>query len=278
MVTDRLKLFVRKLLAMGGMELRRIAPVSAARTRNSLLQLLEQARSVGFSPRTVIDVGAAYGSFTRLCHGVFPGAHYLLIEPLDEYRSLLEQVTHSIPSSRYRLGAACARNGQLEINVHPDLVGSSLYREVETGTGVNGVPRSVRAVTVDAVVREAEASGPFLLKLDVQGAELDALEGAEKILDDCEFVVLEVSFFKFFEGGPECAEIIGYMKHRGFVPYDIVGLQYRPLDGALSQADIAFVKEHGLFRREHAYATAAQRDAQNKQMQRYLDQLFAGRS
>ncbi|HET9844184.1 MAG TPA: FkbM family methyltransferase, partial [Nitrospira sp.] len=152
MVTDRLKLFVRKLLAMGGMELRRIAPVSAARTRNSLLQLLEQARSVGFSPRTVIDVGAAYGSFTRLCHGVFPGAHYLLIEPLDEYRSLLEQVTHSIPSSRYRLGAACARNGQLEINVHPDLVGSSLYREVETGTGVNGVPRSVRAVTVDAVV------------------------------------------------------------------------------------------------------------------------------
>ena len=278
MVTNRLKLFVRKLLAMGGMELRRIAPVSAARTRNSLLQLLEQARSVGFSPRTVIDVGAAYGSFTRLCHGVFPGAHYLLIEPLDEYRPLLEQVTHSIPSSRYRLGAACARNGQLEIHVHPDLVGSSLYREVETGTGVNGVPRSVRAVTVDAVVREAEASGPFLLKLDVQGAELDALEGAENILDDCEFVVLEVSFFKFFEGGPECAEMIGYMKHRGFVPYDIVGLQYRPLDGALSQADIAFVKEHGLFRREHAYATAAQRDVQNKQMQRYLDQLFAGRS
>ncbi|MDF2458798.1 MAG: Methyltransferase, FkbM family [Nitrospira sp.] len=278
MVTNWLKLFVRKLLAMGGVELRRIAPVSAARTRNSLLQLLEQARSVGFSPRTVIDVGAAYGSFTRLCHGVFPGAHYLLIEPLDEYRSLLEQVTHAIPSSRYRLGAACARNGQVEINVHPDLVGSSLYREVETGTGVNGVPRSVRAVTVDAVVREAEASGPFLLKLDVQGAELDALEGAEKILDDCEFVVLEVSFFKFFEGGPECAEMIGYMKHRGFVPYDIVGLQYRPLDRALSQADIAFVKEHGLFRREHAYATAAQRDAQNTQMQRYLDQLFAGRS
>jgi FkbM family methyltransferase len=263
---------------MAGMELRRIAPVSAGRARDSLLQMLEQARSVGFSPRTVIDVGAAYGSFTRLCHGVFPGAHYLLIEPLDEYRPLLEQVTQSIPSSRYTLGAASACQGALAINVHPDLVGSSLYREVETGTGVNGVPRSVRAVTVDAVVREADASGPFLLKLDVQGAELDALKGAGQILDECEFVVLEVSFFKFFQDGPEAADMIGYMKHRGFVPYDIVGVQYRPLDGALSQADIAFVKEDGLFRRQHAYATAAQRDAQNKQMQRYLDQLFAGQS
>lgn len=279
MITNLLKSSLQKLLAIGGMEVRRIVPVPIGRARNSLLQLLEQARSVGLSPRTVIDVGAAYGSFTRLCHGVFPDAHYLLIEPLDEYRPLLEQVTHSIPSSRYRLAAACARNGgQLEINVHPDLVGSSLYREVETGTGVNGVPRSVRAVTVDAVVHEAEASGPFLLKLDVQGAELDALKGAEQILEECEFVVLEVSFFKFFEDGPECADTIGYMKQRGFVPYDIVGLQYRPLDGALSQADIAFVKEHGLFRRQHAYATAAQRDAQNKQMQQYLHELFAGQS
>ena len=279
MITNLLKSSLQKLLAIGGMEVRRIVPVPIGRARTSLLQLLEQARSVGLSPRTVIDVGAAYGSITRLCHGVFPSAHYLLIEPLDEYRPLLEQVTHSIPSSRYRLAAACARNGvQLEINVHPDLVGSSLYREVETGTGVNGVPRSVRTVTVDAVVHEAEASGPFLLKLDVQGAELDALKGAEQILEECEFVVLEVSFFKFFEDGPECADVIDYMKQRGFVPYDIVGLQYRPLDGALSQADIAFVKEHGLFRRQHAYATAAQRDAQNKQMQQYLHELIAGQS
>lgn len=277
-ISKLLKNSIRKLLGMGGLELRRRVPVSADRSRNSLLALLEQSRSVGFSPRTVIDVGAAYGSFTRLCHGVFPDAYYLLVEPLDEYRPLLEQVTHAIPSSRYWLAAASACNGQMEINVHPDLVGSSLHREVETGTGVNGVPRNVRAMTLDAVVREAAAPGPFLLKLDVQGAELEALKGAEQTLDECELVVLEVSFFKFFADGPECADIIGCMKHWGFVPYDIAALQYRPLDGALSQADIGFVKEQGLFRRQHAYATATQRDAQNKEMQRYLDQLFAGQS
>jgi hypothetical protein len=35
----------------------------------------------------------------------------------------------------------------------------------------------------------------------------------------------------------------------------------RLLDGALAQLDVAFVEEHGRFRREHAYATAAQADA-----------------
>jgi FkbM family methyltransferase len=277
-VTGRLvKSFVQRMLALAGFELRRLAPGSGTSVhRESVLHVLELARTMGFVPRTVIDVGAAYGSFTRLCQTVFPDARYLLIEPLEEYRSLLEQEKQSSPSVQYTIAAASTHEGEIAINVHPDLVGSSLYREVETGTGVNGVTRMVRAVTVDHLAREAEGGGPYLLKVDVQGAELDVLDGAERTLQHTEVVVLEVSFFKFFQDGPECAEIMAYMKVRGFVPYDIVGRQYRPLDGALSQVDVAFVKEDGLFRRHHFYATAMQRDAQNQQMQRYLDKVFAG--
>ena len=206
---------------------------------------------------------------------MFPDTRYLLIEPLEEYRPLLEQVKQSLPSVEFTIAAASALEGDLAINVHPDLVGSSLYREIETGTGVNGVTRTVRALTVDRLVREAGADGPYLLKVDVQGAELDVLKGAERTFD-AEVVVLEVSFFKFFEDEPEYVDILAYMKAKGFVPYDIVGRQYRPLDRALSQADIAFVKEDGIFRRYHFYATAEQRDAQNQQMRRYLDKVFAG--
>ncbi len=271
------KTFVQRMLARAGFELRRIAPGSGTSVhRDSVLHVLELAHTMGFVPRTVIDVGAAHGSFTRLCQTVFPDARYLLIEPLEEYRPLLELVKQSSGSIDYVMGAASAHEGEIAINVHADLFGSSLYREVETGTGVNGVMRAVPGVTLDRLVREAGMAGPVLLKVDVQGAELDVLDGAERTLSDSELVVLEVSFFKFFQDGPECADIIAYMKTRGFVPYDIVGRQYRPLDEALSQADITFVKEHGLFRRHHFYATAAQRDAQDQQMQRYLNKVFAG--
>jgi FkbM family methyltransferase len=275
-ISRLVRLIVRKVFRAAGLDVRRIGSGSTVETRSSLPQALEHIRSLGFAPCTVIDVGAAYGSFTRLCREVFPDARYFLIEPLDEYRPLLEQLKRSVPSVHYTMAAASDHEGELAINVHPDLVGSSLYREVETGTGVNGVARAVRGVTVDKVIREAGAAGPFLLKLDVQGAEVDALKGAEQMLLESECVILEVSFFKFFQDAPECADTIAYMKDRGFVPYDIVGLQYRPLDRALSQVDILFVKSEGRFRRDHGYATAEQRHAQNERMQQYLDHLFAG--
>jgi len=276
-IAKLLKASVRRMCALAGFDIRRIAPgVLLPAAADSVRHTLEQARLIGFVPQTVIDVGAAYGSFTALCQTVFPRAQYLLIEPLEEYRRLLEEAKQSSGSIEYCLAAAAAHEGEIAINVHPDLVGSSLCREVESGTGVNGVERTVRSVTIDRLVAEKRLSGPYLLKVDVQGAELDVLAGAERTLGDAELVVLEVSFFKFFEAGPECAEVIAYMKGRGFVPYDIVGRQYRPLDGAMSQADIAFVREDGIFRRQHAYATAEQRQAQNRQMQHYLDRVFAG--
>jgi hypothetical protein len=46
------------------------------------------------------------------------------------------------------------------------------------------------------------------------------------------------------------------MKDRGFVAYDLFGAHTRPLDGALAQVDIVFVKERGRFRQSHVYGHA----------------------
>ena len=108
-------------------------------------------------------------------------------------------------------------------------------------------------------------SAPILLKVDVQGAELDVMRGAARILEGCEFVILEVSFFEFFKGGPQFYDVVSFMKARGFIACDIGGLQYRLLDHALSQVDLAFCKQDGLFRQSHVYATPAQRAIQNRQ-------------
>lgn len=263
---------IRGLLRSFGLDIRRISSGRRAmRESGQLADLLRQAKQF-ISPASVIDVGAAYGEFTEECITVFPNARYLLIEPLVEYRAPLSDLERRLPSARYLCAAASSRTGETAINVHPDLVGSSLLREVETGTDVNGRPRNVRTVTLDGAVNEVGAKGPFLLKVDVQGAELDVLKGAEEVLKETEYVLLEVSFFKFFESGPEFGDVIEYMKRLGFVPYDMMGFQYRPLDNALSQADVAFVKESGPFRREHGYATSTQRAEQNRKIQSYLSQ------
>jgi len=274
-VSQTLKAWTKKLFRSVGLDIRLVSHGSATPSmRDSIRQLLEQAKYVGFQPSAVIDIGAAHGSFARQCLEVFANTQYLLVEPLVEYQPILAELNHISPSIQTIFAAATAYPGEISIHVHQDLVGSSLYLEVEEGTDVNGVPRVVPAVTVDTLVEEAGMKGPFLLKVDVQGAELDVLKGAERVLQDCQYVILEVSFFSFFHNGADCCEIIAYMKQKGFVPYDIVELQYRPLDRALSQVDIAFVKEVGLFRRQHFYATPEQRDAQNKRLKTHFAGLF----
>ncbi|HKT35397.1 MAG TPA: FkbM family methyltransferase [Nitrospira sp.] len=268
-----MRTLVQRLFRWIGFEIRRYRTDGAAdrqHARDSLKGVLEQVKETGFAPATVIDVGAAMGSFTKTCYNFFPDAHYLLIEPLKEYLPALTKVVQAIPRATYEIKAASASEDSVVLNVHEDLVGSSLYREMEEDSGVNGLPRQVPAVTIDELVSQRRAQRPFLIKVDVQGAELDVLSGAKTTLGQAELVLLEVSLFEFFRGAPLLGEVVAFMKAHGFVPYDVLGLQYRPIDGALSQLDIVFVKEQGAFRKVHAYATAEQRRAQNQEYRSYL--------
>jgi len=269
-----MKNFARTLFRSVGFDVYRVGTGhSMGYERTQLAQLLRQAKPF-ISPATVIDVGAAYGGFSEECATLFPLSRYVMLEPLVEYRRALQDLEQRHPSMRHICAAAASRAGDIVIHVHPDLVGSSVLREVESGTEVNGVPRTVPAVTIDAVVREMGVKGPFLLKVDVQGAELDVLRGAAETLAETEYVLCEISLFRFFESGPELIDVVTYMKNQGLVAYDLGNLQYRPLDNALSQVDLAFVKEEGNFRRHHFYATPAQRAKQDRDIRARLTKVL----
>lgn len=265
MVGRVVKQIINSALRPLGVEVRRISGQPASPDQRQVLDLLQHIQQIGFAPRSVIDVGAAYGAFTRDCARVFPAAQYVLIEPLVEYRVSLEHTLQAVgQGTLIQAAATCEGDGTMEFHVHRDLVGSSLYVEQED-TDVNGVPRSVPTVRLDTVATQLQLHGPVLLKVDVQGAELDALSGAGTLLADVEYVLIEVSLFGFFRGGPQICDVIAFMAARGFVPYDVYNPLFRPLDCALAQIDIAFVKAEGLFRREHAFATREQRVQQDRQ-------------
>jgi len=268
MIADLSRKIIKKSLNSLGLEVRRLDLSSADGKfpRMSIQGLLQQAKSVGLSPATVIDVGAAYGSFSLECCDVFPEAHYVLVEALEEFEPFIKAAVKSIAKAEYILCAAAALSGEITINVHTDLVGSSIYREQE-GFAVDGIPRSVQAVALDQLIQDYQMRAPFLIKVDVQGAELDVLLGAEKIIEDTEYIILEVSFFEIFKQGAQFYDIVTFMKSKGFVVYDVCGLQYRPLDNALTQADIAFVRDEELFRNYHYYANPEQRRQQDKKFE-----------
>ena len=265
-----LKRLINSALEPFGLEIRGKINIESNIKRASMRGVLEHSKKLNFYPKTVIDVGAAYG--TRSLWEAFPSARHILIEPLEEHKPALDDLAKRFPNMEYIIAAATKKSGSITINVHRDLDGTSLYLEDED-SNVNGVTRVVPAVTLDEVSKGRKLEGPYLIKLDVQGAELDVLQGGAETLRDTEYIILETVLFQFFVNGPQIFDAITFMREKGFVVYDIFDLYYRPLDGAMSQVDIAFVKDTGQFRKHHAYANKEQREAQDKK----YSELFRGK-
>jgi FkbM family methyltransferase len=243
----------KKLFGAVGLDVRKARAHEVPRA--SMLGALRQLSDLGFVPRTVIDVGVAYR--TAELYDAFPKADILLIEPLTEYEPFLRKICSEY-KAQYVLAAAGAVAGTATLNIHDDMTGSSLLKESD-GASVDGTPREVPVVTIDDVCAQKKLNGPYLIKIDVQGAELQVLAGALRTLEQTEAVILEVSLFGFLIGGPQFFEIMSRMKEYGFVAYDVCGFLYRPLDNALAQMDMVFVREDGRFRQSHAYGTPEQR-------------------
>lgn len=236
------------------------------RSRASLVGVLANAKRCGMRVGTVIDVGAGRGDFSRAALSQFPDALSLLVEPLSEFESALDSFLAKHPRSKLFSGVASSQAGNVALNVHPDLFGSSLLLESKESASVNGKPRMVCAARLDDLAKEMHLEEPFLLKIDVQGAELSVLDGARDVLERSDLVVLETSFFQFFDDGPLFLQVADFMQSKGFALYDLFGLAHRPLDGALAQADVVFAKADGALRRHHHYATPQQRETLTKRL------------
>jgi hypothetical protein len=91
--------------------------------------------------------------------------------------------------------------------------------------------------------------GPSLLKVDVQGAEIEVLRGAEDCLDNFEIILLETGLTEVYVGQPIFHEYIAYMAQRDYVVYDIIHAGYADT-GLLCQIDLVFVKRNGRFRQD----------------------------
>jgi FkbM family methyltransferase len=223
-------------------------------------------KQLGFQPQTVIDVGAALG--TSDLYEIFPESKHFLIEPIVENERYLAKICRKLGNAEYIIAAATRQPGTVNLNVHPALVHSSVS-DRSSNIDESFSTREILGITLDQICREKQLEPPYLIKVDVDGNEIDVLAGATQILSDTEYVIVEVTLFSHMY------EVIDFMKSKGFVVYDIVGLSWRPSDHALAQCDMAFVKETGQFKTNDSYIREDQREFYNKHLKAYRERLIA---
>jgi FkbM family methyltransferase len=211
---------------------------------------LAAAKARGFDVRSALDGGAAHGAWTRAIREVFPGAAVLAVEPRDEVLPELRRAAAEL--GRVEVAQTLLGSREGETTLYLDGEASSVNRDFAGG----GTSVTMPVTTIDRLVERLNFPPVDLIKLDLQGAELAALDGATECLRRAKGVLLEVSFIDFEKGMPVIADVFGYMKARGYAAYDVLGLWHRPLDGAMAQGDVLFVPEASPLRADRRYWSA----------------------
>jgi hypothetical protein len=86
--------------------------------------------------------------------------------------------------------------------------------------------RTVSVGPLDAFVSVSDVQPPALLKIDVQGYELEALKGCETMLDRFSHVYVECSFVELYAGQASASEVAEYLHRHGFVLKGVYDLTY----------------------------------------------------
>ena len=216
---------IQSLLRRFGLELRRASvgePAPAAAPLGGWEGWsVANLHKPGLAPRVVFDVGVGEG--TPDLYRAFPDAHFVLVEPLEEFEAGIREILADLRGELV-LAAAADRVGTGEIHVEPNLAGRSsmVRRTALTATGDAVSTRPVPMTTLDAIVRERGLAGPFGIKIDTEGYELVALRGAAETLGHTQFVIAEVSVSPRFEHGYRAHELVGALADAGFVLADVL--------------------------------------------------------
>jgi FkbM family methyltransferase len=218
------------------------------RFRDSLGDVMQFAQSTGFEPGCIIDVGIATG--TPGLYEAYPNAMFVLFDPIEENEVFMKDLCVRYPQARYYLAAAGRHRGRQTISVDPSYSGSRFVAAV--GRHVHGVDREVPVLAIDDVVAELGCHGPFIIKVDTEGSELEVLEGAHQVMQHTDMLILESRTWPI-GNAPQLYEILHRLRAWGFVAYDIINRNYNDAAGFLKQFDLIAVKEHGFFRQRSSY-------------------------
>lgn len=181
---------------------------------------------------TIVDVGANRGQFSLAASVYCHDAQILAFEPLAQAASRFSDIFKSNNKVHLfikALGKSESSASKLYISAKDHssslLPISELLPSTFPGTHSVGTI-SVEVSTLDSCLKKYPISKPALLKIDVQGTELDVLRGATGILDKFKYIYIELSFVEFYKDQKLANELIRWLLNRGYQLTAVFNLIY----------------------------------------------------
>lgn len=178
----------------------------------------------GFVPTVVYDIGACVLHWTDVARRVWPTSNYYVFEAMQDCEPIYQK--ENLPYAIGVFGSEDNKEVTFYENVHAP-GGNSIYMEnpqfSDKAIEYYGAPefqKSRLMQRIETVVKEKKFLLPDLIKIDVQGAELDILKGMGDVLNHAKYLILELPNVEYNIGAPEAHEVVQWLLNNGWVTKD----------------------------------------------------------
>jgi FkbM family methyltransferase len=239
------------LLALRDKRFNRVGKVFDRESR-SIYQMLPGCAPEDFT--IAIDGGANHGQFSKSLLKINPHLTVIAVEPLAQ---LQQQSGHPLHSSNSRQSLLSLQQTYPSVRIVPkalsNVIGtttffttqfdecSSLLRPTEGQTAFDVVSEAmIETTTLDTIIEETKLPHVDLLKLDLQGGEMLALQGAVKSLKTVHHILIDLNIRRVYDNAPTMNDVTEFLHDHGFKFAAIVHL-IPTQDGSIAQCDGLFI-------------------------------------
>lgn len=172
------------------------------------------------NPKTILDIGAFRGEFSQTLNTFYPDAEFMLVEA----NPYLENDLKKLPFP-YEI-TPLTRYGETKLffiqKDNPIGTGASFYKEnTQWYSEGNYSTLSLESSTLDSR-KYFQDKTIDLIKLDVQGSELDIMKGGQQTLKRTKFILLECSLVPYNHNAPLMDVVLSYLEEQNFKVVDII--------------------------------------------------------
>ncbi|WP_018148403.1 FkbM family methyltransferase [Henriciella marina] len=217
------------------------------RITDALARLRERNLEIG----SFINIGSGRGDDLEFFRRLWPQMQTLLIDMDPRFVEGWKDLARQYPGTKYIVAGAAAENGEGHFSKSND-VGGAISRSPHAENS-----HSTPLRKVDTLVDHFNLPGPYFMKFDTHGVELDIFKGAHETLQDTQLIIIEAYNFKLEfvdRNNLTFDEMCLYMREHGFRCVDFCEPLYRPGDLTLWQIHLVFIRDdHPVFQK-NSYA------------------------
>jgi FkbM family methyltransferase len=150
----------------------------------NIARIYQEILASGRKP-LILDCGANIGASVAWFSARYPQAHIIAVEPATENFALLQKNTAGCDVDLHLAGVA-AQDGRAFVKRYGSEMG---YR---TSSNEEGAPIDMVSVATLLASKPASKYAPFLLKIDIEGAEQPLFAGDTSAINEFPLIVLEL--------------------------------------------------------------------------------------